>query len=115
MPIDSSNNETTLGARQEARSSDSTSFAFEQSLARWSTAAATILTGLSVLSAVLYLIGYWSNFNINVFEYVDLGDVAVTAIPPLAGSLFAVAFYATIWGFSLALTAAVDTTSIVAT
>ena len=39
---------------------------------------------VSVVSGVLYLIGYWRSFGINVFEFVAFSDILISAVVPLS-------------------------------
>lgn len=40
--------------------------------------------------ATLYLWGYWSEFDINILEYVDLTDIAKTAAYPVASTFISI-------------------------
>lgn len=54
-------------------------------------------TALAVASGVLYLVAYWSSFNINVFEFVAFSDVVVSSIVPLAVIAIMVGLYALVF------------------
>jgi len=55
----------------------------------------TILTGFSLVVAVLYLFGYWSSFDINILQYIQVTDVLKLALYPLFLSFFGgiISFY----------------------
>lgn len=40
--------------------------------------------------SVLYLLGYWSGFNITILDYMTISDVVKAAITPLLGTLMAI-------------------------
>jgi len=42
------------------------------------------LAPYSIFVSILYLLGYWGEFDINIFEYIGLGDIIKTAIYQLA-------------------------------
>jgi len=50
------------------------------------------LTIYSIFTSILYLFGYWSIFNFNIFEFIALSDIFKYSIRPLALSLSAVIF-----------------------
>ena len=54
-------------------------------------------TALAVASGTLYLVVYWSSFNINVFEFDAFSDVVVSSIVPLAAIAIIVGLYALLY------------------
>lgn len=46
----------------------------------------------STLGSSLYLIGFWSKFRINVFEYISASDIILMSVYPLFGGLVLVLF-----------------------
>lgn len=51
-----------------------------------------VFTGLSVsvVSGILYLLGYWATFHINIFEFITITEILTTSIYPLASLLISV-------------------------
>lgn len=49
---------------------------------------------LVVLCGVMYLWGYWSTFNINIFEYAAWFDLLSSALIPIAGLILVIPFLA---------------------
>lgn len=43
-----------------------------------------LLVPYSVTVSTLYLIGYWSSFNINIFEYIGISDIVMISTYQLA-------------------------------
>lgn len=53
---------------------------------------AYFLSTYSLLISILYMFGYWSIFNLNIFEYIALTDIVKYSIKPLAISLATLIF-----------------------
>lgn len=53
---------------------------------------AYFLSIYSLLISILYIFGYWSIFNLNIFEYIALSDIVKYSIKPLAISLVTLIF-----------------------
>ena len=53
---------------------------------------AYFLSTYSLLISILYMFGYWSIFNLNIFEYIALTDIVKYSIRPLAISLATLIF-----------------------
>lgn len=53
---------------------------------------AYILSIYSLLISILYIFGYWSIFNLNIFEYIALSDIVKYSIKPLSISFVTLTF-----------------------
>lgn len=51
-----------------------------------------VTTIYSLFISVLYIFGYWSMFNLNIFEYIAISDVMKYSIKPLTFSLAIIIF-----------------------
>jgi hypothetical protein len=54
----------------------------------------SILTAFAITTFVLYLLGYWSSFDINILEYASFQDILKLAIyPVLIGAFSSLAYF----------------------
>ena len=57
---------------------------------------------MALISATLYLVAYWTQFNVNIFQFVSLNDLVATALIPLGWIVGTLVIYGLFFGPVLA-------------